>query len=153
VLLLLAALLLLTGTGTTTTGAVLDEEEEEEEEEVLELTVEGFALAMLVVGTGATTSVVLEVVLKEEDGAGAGFGEDVLLGVTGAAVDVLEIDSGVVLTDAIEGVLKGVVEEECELEGVLKGEAEPEEECELGDAGAGELLATLLCEDRLEEVL
>jgi len=95
-LLLLAALLLVVGTGTTT-GAVLDEkdleEEEEEEEEVLELTVEGFALTILVVGTGATTGVVLDVVLEDENGAGAGFDEDVLLVGAGAAVDVLEIDT------------------------------------------------------------
>ena len=42
------------------------------------------------------------------------------------------------LTGAIEGVLRGVVEDECELE-----------DC----GGAGELLAELLVEDRLEDML
>ena len=57
------------------------------------------------------------------------------------------------LTGAIEGVLRGVVEDECELEGVLNGVVEEEEECELGGADAGELLGELLVEDTLEEVL
>jgi len=147
-LLLLAALLLLTGTGTTTAGAVLDEEEDEEEEDELELIVDGLAVGRLVVGSGATTGVVLEV----DDDGGAGLDEDVLLGGAGAGVDVVELDACAVLTGATEGVLRGVVEDECELEGVLSDDVE--DECELeGDGGAGELLATLLCEDKLEDVL
>ena len=126
-LLLLCALLLVTGIGTT--GAVLLEEEDEDEDEVDGLTVDGFALSMLVVGTGATTIVVLE---EEDDGGGgggAGLDVDVLLIGAGATVGVLETDT--------TGVLRDEIEDECELEGTA----------------ADELLAALLCEDRVEVVL
>ena len=98
----LCALLLVTGIGTT--GAVLVLEEEEEEGLGV-LTVEGFALSMLVVETGATTIVVLEEV--DDGGGGAGLDVDVLLIGAGATVGVLETDT--------TGVLRDEVEDECEL--------------------------------------
>jgi len=133
VLLLVCTLLLVTGIGTTTDAVLLDLEKEEELDV---LTVDSFVLTMVFVGIGATTIVVLD---EDDAGGDTGLDKDVLLGGAGATVgvlgaDVLEAD---VLTGATECVLEGELDEESELAG----------------GAAAELLAVLVREVRVEEVL
>lgn len=132
-LLLVCTLLLVTGIGTTTDAVLLDLEKEEELDV---LTVDSFVLTMVFVGIGATTIVVLD---EDDAGGDTGLDKDVLLGGAGATVgvlgaDVLEAD---VLTGATECVLEGELDEESELAG----------------GAAAELLAVLVREVRVEEVL
>jgi len=133
VLLLVCTLLLVTGIGTTTDAVLLDLEKEEELDV---LTVDSFVLTMVFVGIGATTIVVLD---EDDAGGDTGLDKDVLLDGAGATVgvlgaDVLEAD---VLTGAAECVLEGELDEESELAG----------------GAAAELLAVLVREVRVEEVL
>lgn len=132
-LLLVCTLLLVTGIGTTTDAVLLDLEKEEELDV---LTVDSFVLTMVFVGIGATTIVVLD---EDDAGGDTGLDKDVLLDGAGATVgvlgaDVLEAD---VLTGAAECVLEGELDEESELAG----------------GAAAELLAVLVREVRVEEVL
>jgi len=125
--------LLVTGIGTTTDAVLLDLEKEEELDV---LTVDSFVLTMVFVGIGATTIVVLD---EDDAGGDTGLDKDVLLDGAGATVgvlgaDVLEAD---VLTGAAECVLEGELDEESELAG----------------GAAAELLAVLVREVRVEEVL
>ena len=125
--------MLVTGIGTTTDAVLLDLEKEEELDV---LTVDSFVLTMVFVGIGATTIVVLD---EDDAGGDTGLDKDVLLDGAGATVgvlgaDVLEAD---VLTGAAECVLEGELDEESELAG----------------GAAAELLAVLVREVRVEEVL
>lgn len=111
--------------------------------EVLDSLVVLLLLAAVLLGVGIEiTGAVLDEEEEEEE-------EDVLLDGIGTTVDVLETDTRVVLlTGAIERVL------ESEFEGVLKVVIEKECELEEEEGGAaGELLDELLAEVRLEEVL